>query len=68
MTPSKPREIISFFPADMSFNDDGSLMIYIALDSYSDFLFNLGSANADTDLNILAAIQRLMKNKDFNRI
>lgn len=65
--PTKPCEIISFFPADLSSNDDGSVMFYVALDSYSEFLFQLEATQANTDLNLLTAIKQLMKNKDFTR-
>ncbi len=39
----------------------------IALDSYSEFIFNLRPSQADTDLNLLSAIKELMDNKDFKR-
>lgn len=64
---SKPCEVISLFPADMSPNDDGSLMIYIALDSFSKLLFNLGSSIGNTNSNLLSSIKKLMENEDFNR-
>lgn len=64
---TKPCEIISFFPADLSPNDDGSIMVYIALDDYSEFLFNLGTSTSDSDSNLLNAIKKLMNNKDFKR-
>lgn len=65
--PGKPCEVIVFFPADLSPNDDGSIMFYIVLDSYSEFLFNLKPAQSDTDVNLLSAIKELMENKDFKR-
>ncbi len=64
---SKPCEVISLFPADLSPKDDGSLMIYIALDSFSEFLFDLGSTKGNTDSNLLNSIKKLMENEDFNR-
>jgi len=63
---SRPCEVISFFPADMSPDDNGSLMRYLAIDSFSEFLFELGTSKEDTHSNLLNAIDQLMKNKDFN--
>jgi len=63
---SRPCEVISFFPADMSPDDNGSLMIYLALDSFSEFLFQLGTSKEDNHTNLLNAIGQLMKHQDFN--
>lgn len=66
INPTKPCEVISLFPADLSPNDDGSIMFYVVLDSFSEFLFQLEVANANTELNLLNSIKQLMKNKNFN--
>lgn len=60
-----PGDVVALFPADMSQEDDESLMMFVAVDIYSNFLFKPHTAEDNKPETLLLAIQDLMDNEDF---
>ena len=61
----KPLQYVCFFPTEFSTKQDGDLYVYLALDIYSQKLFNLGVFKDNQPLTVLKHIELLMNDKDF---
>jgi hypothetical protein len=63
---TRPSEYVFFFPFDVPTNE-GEMYVYIAIDSYSKFIFKTGIERVLNDDMILKHIGLLMEHKDFKR-
>lgn len=65
--PSRPLEYVCLFPADVPTQVDGDVFLFIAVDAYTQFMFNTGVEKDREPHTVLKHIALLMKDKEFMR-
>ena len=62
---TRPWEVILLFPVNIKLNVNS--VIYFACDSFSELVYEIGTANENNEFNLLNSISNLMENEDFKK-
>lgn len=63
---SRPKEVLYFFHIPVE-TQQGTAYFFNAMDAYSEFIIDLGTAQSLDEDTVVSHIKKLLKHKDFTR-